>query len=238
MKANTTPKRIINLFQHPSKRFAAAVGTIADQRITEYHTEHGNGLTEEQVRQIVEQSGLPGGAISYGGSIEDPTAEGILVAENVGKIYNSINSFTATAESTIFVETFETATTFPAGVNLLVVNAAPAGEEPDYRFDILTGIVSSNSGLLKFETESPTIAIPEEYDPEKNLVSVSGTIEVRSSEEADSEVLFSGCADGMLKITVDDNGVMAEPLPGARKMFSDEPETVVQVKSLKVFLQC
>ena len=238
MKANTTPKRIINLFQHPSKRFTDAVGTIADQRITEYHTEHGNGLTEEQVRQIVEQSGVPEGAITYGGSINDPTAEGILVAENVGKVYNSLDSFTVGTDSDIFVETFVVPTTFPAGVNLLVVNAAPAGEEPDYRFDILTGIVSSNSGLLKFEAESPTIAILDEYDPRNNLVSVSGTIEVRSSEGTDSEVLFSGCADGMLKITVDGDCVMAEPLPGARKMFTDEPETVVEVKRLKVFLQC
>lgn len=233
MKANTNPKRIINLFQHPSKRFAAAVGTIAEQCITEYHTEHGNGLTEEQVRRILEESGLPEGSITYGGNIDDPTVPDILVAENVGKIYNSINSFTAGAESTVFVESFDAPTTFPAGVNLLVVNAG-SPEEPVYLFDILTGLVPSNSGMLKFEAESPSMIIPMEYEPEENIVSFAADIEVK----LDEETLFSGRADGMTNITIDGDCVIIEPLPYAWKMFTDEQNAVVEVKSIKVFVKC
>ncbi|MBR4803729.1 MAG: hypothetical protein IK032_03735 [Bacteroidales bacterium] len=234
MKANTTVPRIYNLFQHPSKRFTDAVGTIADQRIINYHTEHGNGYSEEEIIAIVQEQLATTDPLTYGGSIEDPTAEGILVADNVGKIYNSTNSFTATAESTIFVETFEAATTFPAGVNLLVVNVGTA-EEPVYRFDILAGIVSSSSGLLKFDSAAGTVTIPEEYHASENFVSATATVKVKIGED----VIFSGHADGVCSVTIEGDSVMVQPLDKAWKMFADEADGInIEVQEVKIFLQC
>jgi hypothetical protein len=126
MKANTTPKRIINLFQHPSKRFTNAVSTIADSRIALDHAEHAS--------------------LVFGGNSETPDAA-LLIEANLRKVFNITESFTVEAgENDLFVEQFEETTTFPAGTNVLVVNIAAEGEEPAYRFDLLASPMPSEGG--------------------------------------------------------------------------------------------
>ena len=107
MKANTTPKRVYNLFQHPSKRFTDAV----DQRIINYHTVHGNGLTEEEIiaiaqAQIANADLIPEGVVTYGGEIggwdEDINLfswanlglRNLLTEANIGKVFQVIEGFT------------------------------------------------------------------------------------------------------------------------------------------------
>ena len=139
MKANTTPKRIINLFQHPSKRFADTVGTIADQRIA--------------------AAGIAGGGLKHAGSI-DGIDENLLTADNVGKVYNVGNEFTVLPNNTIFVETVDQDTTFPAGTNVAIVAVEMEGENDEtetvYKFDILPGLPSSGSGVQMLMSTTPT----------------------------------------------------------------------------------
>lgn len=244
MKANTTVQRIYNLFQHPSKRFTDAVGAIADQHITEYHAENGNGYTEAEIIAIVqaaiaeqEHPIVPTDAITYGGNIDSPD-DTVLTAENVGKIFNIANSFTVEPGDQRFVDTFEVATAFPAGSNAIVVDASTTDDpEPVYKFDILHGLVTSGNGasLLRYEAFGPTLTVEEGINLKDNLVSAHAYVQCTTAEEE----VFSGWADGLCSVNVEEHTLEVSPLPNAMSMlFTEIPDgATIEVKQLKVFVQ-
>ena len=244
MKANTTVQRIYNLFRRPSARFTKAVGDIADQHITEYHAENGNGYTEAEIIAIVqaaiaeqEHPIVPTDAITYGGNIDSPD-DSVLTAGNVGKIFNIANSFTVEPGDQRFVETFEVATAFPAGSNAIVVDASTTDDpEPVYKFDILHGLVTSGNGasLLRYEAFGPTLTVEEGIDLKENLVSAHAHVQCTAGEEE----VFSGWADGLCSFNADGNTLEVSPLPNAMRMIFEEiPEgATIEVKQIKVFVQ-
>lgn len=78
--------------------------------------------------------------------------DGLLVAENEGKVYNIKAKLTINSSNkNLFVEGVESS--YPAGTNFVVVNDAEAEAEPDYKFDALAGFVDL-SGLVE-KIESP-----------------------------------------------------------------------------------
>lgn len=69
----------------------------------------------------------------------------LLVAGNVGNVYNLSTALTITAANkSLFVENAEG--TYPVGTNVVVVNVGTSGS-PSYKFDILAGFVDTSSFL-------------------------------------------------------------------------------------------
>lgn len=69
----------------------------------------------------------------------------LLVAGNVGNVYNLSTVLTITAENkNLFVENAEGS--YPKGTNVVVINAGTSGN-PSYKFDILAGFVDTSSFL-------------------------------------------------------------------------------------------
>lgn len=69
----------------------------------------------------------------------------LLVAGNVGNVYNLSTALTITsANRDLFVESADGS--YPAGTNVVVVNAGTSGS-PSYKFDILAGFVDTSSFL-------------------------------------------------------------------------------------------
>lgn len=69
----------------------------------------------------------------------------LLVAGNVGNVYNLSTALTITSENkNLFVENAEGS--YPKGTNVVVINAGTS-ESPSYKFDILAGFVDTSSFL-------------------------------------------------------------------------------------------
>ena len=130
MKANKTIQRIYNLFPHPSKRFANAVGTIVDQKLDGVVSEPPIPTTIDDILMTIDT---------------DPT---VRKPENVGRIFNVTQAFTVTAEyADYFVDTITPGTTYPAGTNLTVVPVEVTNGDDEtetvYKFDIFSGAPSA-----------------------------------------------------------------------------------------------
>ena len=197
MKANTTVPRIYDLFPKPPARFTKAVSTIADSRIAADRAEHASMV--------------------FGGNSETPDAE-LLVEANLRKVFNITERFTVEAgENDLFVEQFEETTTFPAGTNVIVVNIAAEGEDPEYRFDLLaTPMPSGGGGILKLSK-----AI------EGGLSTGEAHIEFEPAESFffNLDSLVSFCAKG--KLNISGNNIDCKDLSSLCYISSWEENTCV-----------
>lgn len=70
-----------------------------------------------------------------GSLASDGLVAGLLIAENIGKVYNITDSFTTDAN---FVE--GAGHNYPAGTNVVVINNG-TDEDADYKFDVLAGFI-------------------------------------------------------------------------------------------------
>lgn len=227
MKANTTPKRIINLFQHPSQRFTDTVGAIADQRIA--------------------AAGIAGGGLKHAGSIDYIDAN-LLTADNVGKVYNVGNEFTVEDGDTIFVETVDQETTFPAGTNLVVVAVEEEVEDEtvtSYKFDILPGLPSSGGGGVEMLHVAGSSMTGSEYDLLTQLISVRPCVKITGYDQNSNEIINSSFyAPGVVDIVLTNGGhdMNITPLGNAAMMLDpnyDSSNTYnVEVIDFYAFVLC
>lgn len=118
---------------------ADAGTTLSDYGITDAYTktEVDNAIGEVQAGAL-----KPGGTLAASGIVST-----LLVAGNLGKVYNISEDFTTTAD---FVEGAGKA--HPAGTNIYVVDTDTTGESPVYKFDVLSGsygvATQSGNGLM------------------------------------------------------------------------------------------
>ena len=117
---------------------ADAATTISGYGITDAYTktEVDNAISEAQSSVL-----KPGGTLAAAGIVST-----LLVAGNLGKVYNISESFTTTSD---FVE--GAGKDYPAGTNIYVVDASSTST-PDYKFDVLAGeygvATQSGNGLM------------------------------------------------------------------------------------------
>lgn len=118
---------------------ADAATTIAGYGITDAYTktEVDNAIAEAEA-----------GAYKPGGSLAAAEIVSTLLAVgNLGKVYNISEDFTTTAD---FVEGAGKA--YPAGTNIVVVDADTTGSTPTYKFDVMSGAygaaTQSGNGLM------------------------------------------------------------------------------------------
>lgn len=112
--------------------------TLAGYGITDAYTktEVDNAIAEAESSLL-----KPGGSLAASGIVS-----ALLVAGNLGKVYNITDDFTTTSD---FVEGAGKA--HPAGTNIYVVDVS-ATSTPDYKFDVLAGAygvaTQSGNGLM------------------------------------------------------------------------------------------
>lgn len=118
---------------------ADAATTIAGYGITDAYTktEVDNAIAEAQTSAF-----KPGGSLTAAEILS-----ALLIAGNLGKVYNISEDFTTTAD---FVEGAGKA--LPAGTNIVVVDTDTTGSSPTYKFDVLAGAygvaTQSGNGLM------------------------------------------------------------------------------------------
>ena len=118
---------------------ADAATTISGYGITDAYTktEVDNAIGEVQAGAL-----KPGGTLAASGIVS-----GLLVAGNIGKVYNISEAFETTAD---FVD--GAGKNYPAGTNIYVVDADTTGSSPTYKFDVLSGsygvATQSGNGLM------------------------------------------------------------------------------------------
>ncbi len=120
---------------------ADAATTLAGYGITDAMTAT---QIENAISGAVSSVYKPGGATAFSSLPE-------LSAANLGKVVNVTDGFTTTAD---FVE--DAGKTYPAGTNVVIVDADTTGESPSYKYDVLAGFVDL-SGYST--TEQMTAAI-------------------------------------------------------------------------------
>lgn len=105
---------------------ANAATTIAGYNISDAYTktEVDNAISEAQSSVL-----KPGGSLAASG-----IDSALLIAGNLGKVYNITENFTTSAD---FVE--GSGKKHPAGTNIYVVDVDTTGETPTYKFDVLAG---------------------------------------------------------------------------------------------------
>lgn len=122
-----------------AKNYAVAATTLAGYGITDAYTktEVDNAIGEVQAGAL-----KPGGTLAASG-----IASSLLIAGNLGKVYNISEDFTTDAN---FVE--GSGKVYPAGTNIYVVDTDTTGETPAYKFDVLSGAygvaTQSGNGLM------------------------------------------------------------------------------------------
>jgi hypothetical protein len=113
--------------------------TLAGYAITDAYTktEVDNAIAEAQTSTF-----KPGGSLTAAEIIST-----LLVAGNLGKVYNATQDFTTDSN---FVE--GAGKTYPAGTNIAVVDVDTTGETPSYKFDTQAGsygtATQSGNGLM------------------------------------------------------------------------------------------
>lgn len=109
----------------------------------------------------------PAGSLAVSGIVS-----GLLIADNQGNVYNVSESFTVgtgTGEiSPLLFTDAVTGGTYPAGTNIVVVDVGTA-QSPDYRFDILSGLVDLTE-YLRRGTLIDTVEIGSVVPPAQHAV--------------------------------------------------------------------
>jgi len=129
---------------------ASALASKINNKADEATTAAGYGITDvytktETDNKIAESAASvnkPGGSLTA-----QQIASSLLVAGNLGKVYNVTENFTTTAD---FVEGAGKA--LPAGTNIHVIDADTTGSSPSYKFDVFAGAygtaTQSGNGLM------------------------------------------------------------------------------------------
>lgn len=118
---------------------ADAATSISGYGITDAYTktEVDNAIAESAASVC-----KPGGSLTAAQIVS-----GLLVAGNLGKVYNITEDFTTTAD---FVE--GAGKNLPAGTNIQVIDADTTGSSPSYKFDVYAGAygvaTQSGNGLM------------------------------------------------------------------------------------------
>lgn len=105
---------------------ADASTTLAGYGITDAYTKTE---TDNKVAEAIGTVNKPGGSLDAA-----EVVAALLVAGNVGKIYNLREDITTTVD---FVD--GAGKSIPAGTNIQVIDADNTGSSPDYKFDIFAG---------------------------------------------------------------------------------------------------
>lgn len=118
---------------------ADAATTIQGYGITDAYTKTE---TDNKIAESAASVNKPGGSLTA-----QQVVAALLVAGNLGKIYNVTEDFTTTAD---FVEGAGKA--LPAGTNIQVIDADTTGSTPTYKFDVFAGAygvaTTSGNGLM------------------------------------------------------------------------------------------
>ena len=129
---------------------ASALATKLNGKADAATTLEGYGITDAYTKTEVDNAidEVEAGAYKPGGSLAPSSITGtLLVVGNIGKVYNITGDFTTTAD---FVE--GSGKDYPAGTNIVVVDADTTGSSPSYKFDILAGAygvaTQSGNGLM------------------------------------------------------------------------------------------
>jgi hypothetical protein len=129
---------------------ASALATKINGKADAATTIAGYGITDAYTKTEVDNAiaEVEAGAYKPGGSLAAAEiVSTLLVVGNLGKVYNISEDFTTTAD---FVEGAGKA--YPAGTNIVVVDADTTGSTPTYKFDVMSGAygvaTQSGNGLM------------------------------------------------------------------------------------------
>lgn len=129
---------------------ASALATKINGKADAATTIAGYGITDAYTKTEVDNAiaEVEAGAYKPGGSLAAAEIVSTLLAVgNLGKVYNISEDFTTTAD---FVEGAGKA--YPAGTNIVVVDADTTGSTPTYKFDVMSGAygvaTQSGNGLM------------------------------------------------------------------------------------------
>lgn len=92
----------------------------------------------EAIEHAVSSVYRPSGSLG-----KDDIVSSLLIADNVGNVYNVSSKFTTTAD---FVE--GAGKEYPAGTNIVIVNTGTA-QSPVYKFDVLAGFIDTSAFATK-----------------------------------------------------------------------------------------
>ena len=129
---------------------ASALATKINGKADAATTIAGYGITDAYTKTEVDNAiaEVEAGAYKPGGSLAAAEiVSTLLVVGNLGKVYNISEDFTTTTD---FVEGAGKA--YPAGTNIVVVDADTTGSTPTYKFDVMSGAygvaTQSGNGLM------------------------------------------------------------------------------------------
>lgn len=133
----TTANAVLNKVK--AKGYAVASTTLAGYGITDAYTKTE---VDDAIAESAASVCKPGGSLTASGIVS-----GLLVAGNLGKVYDVTEDFTTTAD---FVE--GAGKNLPAGTNIQVIDADTTGSSPTYKFDVYAGAygvaTQSGNGLM------------------------------------------------------------------------------------------
>ena len=139
-----------------------------------------NYYTKTQIDGIVSAVYKPAGSVAFASL---PT----LAAGVLGNVYNVTDSFTTTSD---FVE--GSGTTYPAGTNVVVVDASSTST-PDYKFDVLSGFVDLSGYATTSQIPTSVDGLSGGAISSAVTVSASGdTPIIVSSQYYDTYIQFKG----------------------------------------------
>jgi hypothetical protein len=150
-KANTADLGdLATLDEVAESDLASALATKINGKADAATTISGYGITDAYTKTEVDNAIAESAAsvCKPGGSLtEAQILSALLVAGNVGKVYNVTEDFTTTSD---FVEGSGKA--LPAGTNIQVIDADTTGSSPSYMFDVYAGAygvaTQSGNGLM------------------------------------------------------------------------------------------
>lgn len=117
---------------------ASALATKINGKADSATTINGYGITDAYTKTEVDSAidAAIGAVFKPGGSkTASELVSSLLVAANLGKVYNMSEAFTTTAD---FVE--GAGKTYPVGTNVVIVDVGTA-QSASYKFDVLSGFV-------------------------------------------------------------------------------------------------
>lgn len=156
-----------------------------------------DAYTKDEVDGKISSVYKPSGSIAGNALVED-----LLIAGNVGNVYNITTEFTTTDK---FVE--GTGTTYPAGTNVAVVDVG-SGDEHDYKFDAMSGVYDFSGYAKKTDLPEKATAEMDGLMSKEDFIKLSGIAEGATKVEGaitDQESAGTDPSNGYIKIYTKDN---------------------------------